>query len=555
MKNEITTEHFNYVNSLVKILGFTNLGDFKSTIPYTILKNNQENICLKFNESIDNFKKLFPLEKFNLRKFNYKFKNIDQIIGFIKKLFDYLTITWHYVRIKGVKTLRLIPPKNIYKEYIMNLRENPQISDIPNSNETENNFKLENVIMMDSLLKYLKKSFEKKYISTSYFYMGYVHNDFDYYHYIKIRKYDGNKCDIGTIIKFSIGSEHFYEKIEENSEFDSDNYFIYNISLPNHSFYAYNEIKLQLLTNNVVGCFGFFDFIVNGSNFNTKIPKNITKSTIVFHINNKEYIASDGIFKLYLNNIDNSNKVLIEKEKLQMESLIENPKKLDHDKIIEMKIIYAIIYYENKNKVYLKDIYHNNNYLTKCVFFDNDIYDTHYLNYYNSHQEIIKNLKESTELKKHFIEKGYMDVSNNNYCFGFNYTTDILRFIVCINEENKYILKYSISRPAHIIRHINILNHFSSSYSFTASIESNNVKTYDFGNIEMNTNYIRLEQNEYINLRNKREVSLHLVIEIPKDKLDDWATLHVSYGYFFVNENLEKILENEPSDKNLNFIN
>jgi hypothetical protein len=121
--------HFEYVNELVKMLGFRNLADFESAIPYNILKTDQEKICLEFNKTINEFKKLFPQEGFDLRKINYSFENIDQIIGFVKKLFNYLGITWDYSRKNGIPTLRLIPPNNLYNKYIMNLRNIPQKED------------------------------------------------------------------------------------------------------------------------------------------------------------------------------------------------------------------------------------------------------------------------------------------------------------------------------------------------------------------------------------------------------------------------------------------
>ena len=41
--------HFDYTNELIKIIGFRNLADFESAIPYNILKLCQEKICLEFN--------------------------------------------------------------------------------------------------------------------------------------------------------------------------------------------------------------------------------------------------------------------------------------------------------------------------------------------------------------------------------------------------------------------------------------------------------------------------------------------------------------------------
>ena len=122
----ITNNHFDYVNTIVKILGFDSVADFETHIQYPMLKSKQDIICTEINKTIGLFKKLFPLEGFDLRKINYLFENIDQVLGFVKKLFGYLGISSDNSRVKGIPTLRLIPPNNLYSKYIMNLREIPQ---------------------------------------------------------------------------------------------------------------------------------------------------------------------------------------------------------------------------------------------------------------------------------------------------------------------------------------------------------------------------------------------------------------------------------------------
>jgi hypothetical protein len=134
----ITQVHFNYTNEQVKVLGFKNLADFETKIPYTKLKQEQKYICEQINLSIEWFKKLFPQEGFDLRKINYSFENIDQVLGFMKKLFGYLCIQYDYYRIKGIPTLRLIQPNNLYSIFIMNLRNIPQKEDFILKNEIDN---------------------------------------------------------------------------------------------------------------------------------------------------------------------------------------------------------------------------------------------------------------------------------------------------------------------------------------------------------------------------------------------------------------------------------
>lgn len=114
----ITYSHFDYINEIVKILGFNNLADFETSISYNNIKKSQNKICKVINDSLENFKQIFPADKFNLRKINYQFKNINQVLGFVKKIFNYLSINYCYSRIQGNNLLRLLPENNIYNKYI-----------------------------------------------------------------------------------------------------------------------------------------------------------------------------------------------------------------------------------------------------------------------------------------------------------------------------------------------------------------------------------------------------------------------------------------------------
>lgn len=115
MKNKILKrEHFEYLDNIVHILGFKNLADYDKCITYDTLKTLQNEICININNTLDTFKQLFPLNEFDLRKIKYKFENIDQVIGFVKKLFFYLNVPIEYLN----KTLRLIQQNKLYNEYI-----------------------------------------------------------------------------------------------------------------------------------------------------------------------------------------------------------------------------------------------------------------------------------------------------------------------------------------------------------------------------------------------------------------------------------------------------
>ena len=111
MKNKILKrEHFEYLDKIVQVLGFKNLADYDTCITYEILKTLQNTICNDINSTLSTFKQLFPLDDFDLRKIKYKFENIDQVIGFVKKLFFYLNVPIEYTN----KTMRLIPQNKLF---------------------------------------------------------------------------------------------------------------------------------------------------------------------------------------------------------------------------------------------------------------------------------------------------------------------------------------------------------------------------------------------------------------------------------------------------------
>jgi len=131
MKERTLTEsHFNYANKFVKILGFDDLADYGRQVGYTVLKESQNEVCTALNKTLDVFKALFPQDGFNLRKIHYKFENIDQVLGFFKKVMGYLGIPYENIRARGAFYLRLIPQKtSLYNEYIYRMqkkREMPQ---------------------------------------------------------------------------------------------------------------------------------------------------------------------------------------------------------------------------------------------------------------------------------------------------------------------------------------------------------------------------------------------------------------------------------------------
>lgn len=267
----ITNAHYDYLNDIVKILGFKNLADFDTTITYTKLKSDQKQICVELTKSIDSFKKLFSQEGFDLRKINYSFENIEQVIGFVKKLFGYLFINWNYSRIKGISTLRLIPPNNLYNKYIMNLREIPQkenlillkdnidTKQIVNQTQSEQNnstneyenispikphepSQIPQINISDLIQQFEKKNITKKIITKNN--LNLSHIDIDWINRIKINFEDDTLLPPNTIISLIINQEELLlYQIEQKQNIELE---YIPINFPNNFLYSSTLVNLKI---------------------------------------------------------------------------------------------------------------------------------------------------------------------------------------------------------------------------------------------------------------------------------------------------------------------
>ena len=119
----ITKEHYDYANSIVKIFGFNNLADYATIISYDKIKENTTEIANSLSKTMIKFKKLFSLKEFDLARIDYKFETVEQCYGFFKKILEYLFIPYYTFREKSKQYVRLIQQNNLYKQYIMNVTE------------------------------------------------------------------------------------------------------------------------------------------------------------------------------------------------------------------------------------------------------------------------------------------------------------------------------------------------------------------------------------------------------------------------------------------------
>jgi hypothetical protein len=320
----ITREHFNYANKIIKILGFKSMCDFETQLIYSELKELEEEICGQVTSTMDKFKELFPLNEFDLRRIKYKFENIDQVIGFFKKLCTYLSIPYEFVRVSKSLVMRLPRSKSfLYNNYIqdMEMRENPQLATFEFTNEdftpqlnqykeipsTIQQFK---TVKSSEVLKYKKvKSFEKEYIVGHTFELG-LFRDFMWINWIKIaRTIAVTRYDNYTIfplpnlictIEFTLAG-HLVQTLEVNNYIDSNSevYFKVPIDFFNNHFYSYHNGQIKIKFHGKPPEHSMFKIIINGNDFIDKMPANYLNSSIECDHDSKYYVNDPNLITPY----------------------------------------------------------------------------------------------------------------------------------------------------------------------------------------------------------------------------------------------------------------
>lgn len=117
------TQHFEYINSIVIIFGFNGLNDFETIVKMTCDNNKNNYICKNINEKMNIFKKLFDLKTFDLSRIKYTITTSAQAFQFLKKILDVVNIPYRTFRQNQKPCIRLIPPNNLYLEYINKMSE------------------------------------------------------------------------------------------------------------------------------------------------------------------------------------------------------------------------------------------------------------------------------------------------------------------------------------------------------------------------------------------------------------------------------------------------
>ena len=531
MKNKIiTNDHLDYINNIVIIIGFNNLGDFDKIITYEKLKMSCDKICSDINETFDQFKKVFPQHDFHLRKYNYTLKNIDQVIGFIKKVFLYLNIPWCYNRIKGMYKLRLIPPNNIYNKYIINLRENPQNvtkisektvfgpwhnSTIIQDNVTQNS-NIESQIInndkkeeMDSIeftnftdiLKYKKKDFTSTYLMESSYLFNNVNNVFEYISFIKLSEFKNgttSRLKIGTNLTLEIGGVCYINKtITEESEF-KDNYYTIPIDFPNNAFYKYHDIRLCI--KRVKDSESNHKLVISGSTFNSKLPKHYKECNIKFNHDLKWYELNEFTVCSYNSMIlTHYTKSYLKKEKEKNNS--------DLNKIIE---------FDKKNKIKIEKI----DGLT-C------------LNIMNEPDDKIPNLYFGVTC---LTDKMIIEKYDNYNAVIINQYEKLHVSFTKVNSNSTISMHYGIPMMCDFIKHIELLKN-DINIEYELKYQDDVLSKSDLNN-------------KYLNLINKQYNIVFIMIEVPEIEYEKFNELHVCFKCVYSSQEHRKKLSimSTPND-------
>lgn len=515
----IKIEHYNYLDEIVQIIGFKNLSDYMTIVRYEQMKQNELKICEKINVKLNKFKELFSLNEFDLRKIEYCFKNIDQVIGFVKKLFLYLNVPISFSRKNGKQTVRLIPQNNLYQQYIKmsetgKMREIPQNENIEKSvnikninvikSDLDNNIKNSNqiilkeskqltdnsdksymkndVIYFSSLLKYFKQPNISTYITNDSIELSLL-QEFDYFNNIKIARFVNGipkKLSIGTNIILTIGNEDCLDcKITKDTKFDGE-YFIYNIDFPSVLFFKYQCIKLKIKSKLPQ------KYMLNifGSKVNSSFPKSILNNFIEIDHDPKWYSKGEYVWRI-ANGMTAPDTDYIRSKKRQI-----NLNNLSFEKI------------------QFKDV------TLQCLKHDND--ETDNIDF----RSYAINLLEDTEILNKY---------NNNCVIINSYETCSPNLRKLDTKSNTVFLKYNLIRCADLIYKIDILR--LEGFDFEAYYETSD------GNYETSGTIFNFIARIYC--------PSYLVIKTHIDNISIFENITVKKQYIFCNSNLRLTFTNK----------
>ncbi len=493
-KADITNYHFDYINNMVKVLGFNNLIDYNKRISNKDLKSRETEICNEFNASLEVFKKLFPQEGFDLRKIDSSFKNINQVLGFVKKILHYLHINWKCERFKGTPTIQLVEHNDLYDKYVSKLSKKLPVADIDS-----------NIKSMKNIVKYLKKPHSVEYIINSTMYLSHISYDFDYFNWIKIRKNDDTKLDIDTKIRLSLGGDKsLVYTINESTMFDENNYYQFNIKFPNNNlFFRYSDMQLH------VSKYGKYNILANGSKFKSTLP-DYRNYSIIYDHDPLWYQKGTRLYRSCSGMIGN-----------KYPDLDPIPEEICPEML---KSIKKVSYIEIDSATY------------SILFLDA--------------QDITKEMILLTMLNNKLMRQLGKQYQINNIDFvGTNQSIcwyDYCKYKTHKNKDRSIRAYIDIVPYGDICRHIDIKldsDHHNTN-TCNAWIEHNNTKLIDFGKIKFTGNHRFINDKMFL-----CQVDTCLVIEIPESEFKYWSNMSIFAGYLYMVQGNDRLTLHNKVEK------
>lgn len=274
MKSIITYKHYDYALFITILLGFKSFTDYETIIYYKNLKLVADSLCDQFTKSLEHFKLTFPIKYFAPPK---QFTTIDQIIGFIKKIYTWLSVPFKYEH----TLLRLIPPNNLFIEYIKNPVKMSDISQKSEIASEQPQSTLGTIVdfKKDILDVYAKKMESKTIVLKDKFFLLSTIPEFKYIKFIIIEQLNKTfivdkttpQLPIGTTFSFYVGNTCVRSvKIDETNKDISETLMI---EFPNFHFY-YNPVYIHISVPEGC-CIEGWSFHICGYNFVSDAPSHI----------------------------------------------------------------------------------------------------------------------------------------------------------------------------------------------------------------------------------------------------------------------------------------
>jgi hypothetical protein len=545
-------EQYKYANNIIVIFGFKNIIDYTSVISYNTLKNNTLIICENVNKTMDEFKKLFNLKKFDLGRINYVFKTISQVYSFFKKLLNELSIPCEIYKHAQKIYVRLIQTNIIYINNIMNmtdigyLTKSPQLTsksgsltlaassfddltigdNLTGKQVLENSSRLKIHKLSEIVVKYGKKPVTKEFIFMGAFDLSKLNYVFDCVSELDIEIYDktiDNASQFYTVELSWIGNNVFYEKT-----FSLQNNCVINKTLIPIYFSKYQPFSLRCVHNTNT----LFKVIITGFKFKSGIPVHYQNEKILIDIFNttnpekNELFACGGMmgFKYSAPTI---NEVIKDISSEEMTDYFTG----------DDYYCKNLAYYKTNNKI-------SERMLKIC---DCDVLITTINNNMDDAKNTVK--KHSDDLMYFVILGKYAEhnrsflsenTTTKNYGLEINTLCNLSKYDYSAINGKRVKLIYNIHRLADLITKITIINKFTKNYDIKINVNFENVDIFE--TILSTSNLLPVIFDIPISMINKSCNNVYLTIEIPIEHINEWTFLTYELSYVYLPNSLRLML-------------